>query len=989
MDSKIHHCLMWTVIVSCVLVHADIGRVYVSLQYQMHQCICNSIFLRSCLLQQILCVQYPISRCLMYHEPSESSHEETWSLPIPHVEKQPLCGVINTGKKLMSHTWHIHVPSTFSLYVEFLHFYLPMSPNCKFGTNVNVIFSKHNSREETMLTYCGHRFPWHLSFLHSHAVVQYNKNYNTLGDFHFVMAFQAFDITLSSTVVTQLTEYENWSEIYYNNRDKWKDSSVLYYLINNRDKWHNYTNDIVSRLAYFSIGQECDLLETEVHIHIRVRIHYKIILSFSPHIFSKPTIHDGPGVLSPTFTWPFPLKLKPIVFNTAAYQAFIKYSFMKYGNLFRAYDRAQNNSYINKSYVNWKCDDTDMQVYGADYHGSGFRTKNVSGQHNFRYHLIADTVVTIHQMKFTGFNMMQHSSVTRHADSCQYGGLFVMHPNGTEYFKSCTNVTRSFTFPIGHKHDSHYISFITFKGYSSGFIDLMFTVNYECFGMQVVISRAPDCNNYHRIWHDEPYSYADQVLHNQCTELWLMNGIDYIEPSPFENCSFTLDHSLVPSLATPVNIITGTVSSYLNYHVDSHISPLLGDMYIEVNTFKSFHIRTATTKVKFAAPILMRNEYSFNVITHTVFSLNFSFYEQFPMFALKINFLSRSLICSPCSFHRHYDTRKWHIKHQPNKVLMLQTNDSNIDFYLPHHHPYDQISWTMENLELRGYNRGTCRLLLIGRMCSFSVPHNQIIRIHYYPSKLLVLVHEIDISMKKTLNSSIHCGLSVGISEFIDGNYTQRFRYYEWKGIYRLTWQVIAAESRGFSITINSTCSTCVKLCDITVALGLPLRSNLASVAGTYYDLGIRNSDFFMDILYSYEYEYMTYYDGMNYDDFQRIMLNITSLVEGITSQNATYGNWNDANAHCLAQNASLFTLTPFLSGQLKKIIDSQDLEHGWKYPKEHFFTGLHRDSLVCIPVITSLAKEVMFLVALVCLFVCLSVSLFVDNITQKVMNGC
>ena len=34
--------------------------------------------------------------------------------------------------------------------------------------------------------------------------------------------------------------------------------------------------------------------------------------------------------------------------------------------------------------------------------------------------------------------------------------------------------------------------------------------------------------------------------------------------------------------------------------------------------------------------------------------------------------------------------------------------------------------------------------------------------------------------------------------------------------------------------------------------------------------------------------------------------------------------------------------------------------------------------------IITSLAKEVMFLVALVSLFVCLSV----DNITQKVMNG-
>ena len=42
----------------------------------------------------------------------------------------------------------------------------------------------------------------------------------------------------------------------------------------------------------------------------------------------------------------------------------------------------------------------------------------------------------------------------------------------------------------------------------------------------------------------------------------------------------------------------------------------------------------------------------------------------------------------------------------------------------------------------------------------------------------------------------------------------------------------------------------------------------------------------------------------------------------------------------------------------------------------------IRKECFYCI--VTSLAKEVMFLVALVCLFVCLSV----DNITQKVMNG-
>ena len=42
----------------------------------------------------------------------------------------------------------------------------------------------------------------------------------------------------------------------------------------------------------------------------------------------------------------------------------------------------------------------------------------------------------------------------------------------------------------------------------------------------------------------------------------------------------------------------------------------------------------------------------------------------------------------------------------------------------------------------------------------------------------------------------------------------------------------------------------------------------------------------------------------------------------------------------------------------------------------------------LAIDIFTSLAKEAMFLVALVSLSVCLSVCLSVDNITQKVMNG-
>ena len=50
----------------------------------------------------------------------------------------------------------------------------------------------------------------------------------------------------------------------------------------------------------------------------------------------------------------------------------------------------------------------------------------------------------------------------------------------------------------------------------------------------------------------------------------------------------------------------------------------------------------------------------------------------------------------------------------------------------------------------------------------------------------------------------------------------------------------------------------------------------------------------------------------------------------------------------------------------------------------KHSHIGTTRVNFDPVYIFTSLAKEVMFLVALVCLSVCLSV----NNITQKVMNG-
>ena len=88
MDTRIHQCLIWTIVVSCMLVHADIGGVHVGLRYQIHHCLCNSLSFHTCMAQQLWCIKSSLLPCLMFHDPRAD----------PHMDIRPFCGVINTGK---------------------------------------------------------------------------------------------------------------------------------------------------------------------------------------------------------------------------------------------------------------------------------------------------------------------------------------------------------------------------------------------------------------------------------------------------------------------------------------------------------------------------------------------------------------------------------------------------------------------------------------------------------------------------------------------------------------------------------------------------------------------------------------------------------------------------------------------------------------------------------------------------------------------------
>ena len=109
--------------------------------------------------------------------------------------------------------------------------------------------------------------------------------------------------------------------------------------------------------------------------------------------------------------------------------------------------------------------------------------------------------------------------------------------------------------------------------------------------------------------------------------------------------------------------------------------------------------------------------------------------------------------------------------------------------------------------------------------------------------------------------------------EYIKTNGTSSSRYYKWRGIYRLTWQVIAAKFRSFSVTINTTCSHCTKMCDIALAFGLPLTSYVVVDDAVRYNTSSPQEL----IMIAFLDKLVDYLEGLSLDAFTDALTNSTS----------------------------------------------------------------------------------------------------------------
>ena len=507
-----------------------------------------------------------------------------------------------------------------------------------------------------------------------------------------------------------------------------------------------------------------------------------------------------------------------------------------------------------------------------------------------------------------------------------------------EYISVCSNIKEESVFPITDHHGDtptrtfrlpRYLIFITFHCYSSGFIDLSYTRDEACFGENFAISRGPSCNNFEITWRDRevtgPFNsgFKSDKKHI-CTDVWLLNNIIKVETSPFENCSFVLDHLrsafLVGRFKMIISALFATNSSFNNIATDMS---LLGYTQVEMDVYKDLAIPTATENVNFSIPLSTQHIDYFDPSIFTVFRVTYLGSLRFPIFAIRVQFIEQ-VICSDDNSDQFGLYRTTYII------------EDILDVFLPRNRPYKVLSDYI--LRYDGYNRGTCRARMPGHKCSQSSSHYEIVRMHYHPHESLVMPHEIDISVKKTDNCSFECSLDIGILEYMHINYTRRSWYHEWRRIYQLTWQVIAVKSRGFIVTTNLTCAACRKLCDIAVALGLPLTSShMLDSTPTPAK--------YLDVLNGYFKDYGIK-EAPTYDLFEHNISSLHISKHVVTSSNHVYGNWYDANAYCAARNTSLVAYIDLLN-QLTDLIGSVDSDHGWKKSQGHYFAGFRRDGLV------------------------------------------
>ena len=880
--------LYWMV-VSVVLVQADIGGVHVGIQLQLQQCLSLHTTIQESLGEQLQCLKLSTYRCLLFREP----------LGARHTEIRQYCGVINIGQQVQPYLWHIQVLSRFGLLIDFLHFYLPSTLTC---SKAVLIEAKHPYSKLSFLTYCGHRKPWSVGFLSSHIIVKCTRW--TPKGYYFVMIFEAVDFYLHSVALEQRITHS----ILNFNRPHFKD--VLQ----------------VSTFALLSRNKKHPFPQTTIHVQIMTRVYKRIIVQVSFSSLNKTDIFNGPGPLSPKVTPEQASNCCQV--QLSSYQAYIRYHTTTLGDIVEAYNKANMESFIETSLLNWTSIYHEGNSVDCLHQGTKTYFKSTSGQCWPRHHVSS---FTLHHISFTGFNMLQHSA-TGYTTTCEYGGLFIMHyttGSYSDYISICSNTTSQhvfpYSFPYSLGNDARadirmVIILVTFPGYSRGFADLTAITEENCIGVNYIDGFVHTQRLMADKWWDPMNNNHGEVI--SCTDFWITHNALYTFHDDLVNKQYYLYYIQDIDFMMALNkmIISSSLLSRTTFH-NSEIMKNDIEMGVWTIEYSGYPIQLYIDR-RFH-PLMLQSTHYINIRNARNIEIDFQYsgHDEEPLFALRIQFL-HNIICSfPVD------------KSSGIPIPMYELRDI-VDVHIPTEYHYGDV--LLRALNYSWHNVHPCRMVLIGQLCSPLKSQYQRMRINYRATRF-VDAHEIDISLKQTLSCSVQCSLDVGI--WVIAMFEPPNRYHEWKEVYRLTWHIVDTDLSSFIIEINSTCvgSPCTKLCDIAVAFR-PFKSWI-------------NEEIFPEMKISFD-AWSAPFKHMIHQSTEALLKEkfYWGGIHGLEVDRLMYVTWYEAQEHCKARNASLATLTPNLVSQLNSF-GKHFMGNSWKDSScslhHMFFAGLHRNDMV------------------------------------------
>jgi hypothetical protein len=276
--------------------------------------------------------------------------------------------------------------------------------------------------------------------------------------------------------------------------------------------------------------------------------------------------------------------------------------------------------------------------------------------------------------------------------------------------------------------------FITFSGYSNGYIDL--EINYNPTSPECVTSNVfiRDFRSFSIITH-APNNIPDrQTL---CTNIWLVNERHLGISRPFENGTYVFTAragSQWTKESFPSGIFKMIASSSFILQQHAHLN-------LTLDVRERDHVHNMPISIPFAG-----TEYKAHSSTKVVgFLVSYTGYDQFPVFALNIQVTQESYyLCLP--------SKGYAVHEKTDKAINVQ---------IPHAWPKQQFHDTQV---WWNYRSGGCRAILIDHLCS-NATNTKVAEIHYEPTYTYDInpPFEIDISLRKTPLCSPQCSLTVAI----------------------------------------------------------------------------------------------------------------------------------------------------------------------------------------------------------------------------------